>query len=350
MDYLRVLLVPFHASSLLLIAAFTILLTFFGTYAGYYGILIQLFLSIWLFKYCYFVVEQLADGAQEPPVMDTDMLSPFEVRPWIQAALIGACFWSCMWLGRPLGTVLAIVLLFLLPASIAILGAGDSYWHAAQPYKLWLVVWGLGPYYGLILAVIAFHLLVAMLIDRSNAPQMLSIAYSQFAVISVFGVIGASMFERRKQLGLQPSRSPERAAARAEAERVKLRAKMLDDVFQLARLGKHVDATKPLAAWLRDVDTDIAVRDGVYVAEQAARWDHTGSLNTIGSTLIRHLLRAGRPDAALSVFELLRARHPQLMLDSAPDLRLLIDYAETQGKADLVSALRLETRVFRPDA
>jgi pentatricopeptide repeat protein len=219
-----------------------------------------------------------------------------------------------------------------------------------NPIKLWLVVWGLGPYYGLILAAIGFHLALAKLLDHLNAPDFVSIAYVQFMVISVFGLIGAAMFVRRKQLGLQPSRSPERTAAREEGERQKLRARMLDEVFQLARLGKHVEATAPLAAWLREADNETAVRDGVYVAEQAARWDHTLSLNTIGSTLIRHLLRAGRPDAALSVFELLRARSPQLTLDSVPDLKLLIEYAESIGRDELASAMRLETRVFKPNA
>jgi len=346
MDYLRVLLVPFHASSLLLILIFTILLSLFAG-AGLYGILVELFLSVWLFKYAFNVIEQLADGAAEPPVMSIDMLSPFEIRPWIMAALMSAGVWLCLWLGRPMGPVLAVLLLLLLPASVAALGAGDSYLDAVNPYKLWLVVLGLGPFYALILAVIVAHLLVTYGLTHSSAPQFVSIAYAQFMVISVFGLIGASMFVRRRPLGLQPSRSPERLAARAEGDRLKLRAKMLDEVFQLARLGKHVDATAPLAAWLREADNDTAVRDGLFVAEQAARWDHTQSLNTIGSTLIRHLLRAGRADAALSVFELLRARSPQLTLDSVPDLRNLIDYAESIGREELASAMKLETRVFR---
>jgi pentatricopeptide repeat protein len=47
-----------------------------------------------------------------------------------------------------------------------------------------------------------------------------------------------------------------------------------------------------------------------HVAIQALGWDNIAGLNTIGSTLIRHLLRAGRPDAALAIFERLRTRSP----------------------------------------
>ena len=59
--------------------------------------------------------------------------------------------------------------------------------------------------------------------------------------------------------------------------------------------------------------------DAYYVAEQALRWDNPAALNTIGSTLIRHLLRFGRPDAALAVFETPAHEHaPNFTMDSAP--------------------------------
>jgi pentatricopeptide repeat protein len=77
-------------------------------------------------------------------------------------------------------------------------------------------------------------------------------------------------------------------------------------------------------------------------------WDSPLGLNTIGSTLIRHLLRTGRADAALSVFETLRARTPGLTLDSVPDLRTLIDYAVSIGREELAESMRLETPIYRP--
>ena len=51
MDHLRVLLVPFHQTSLILVAIFALLLTFFGS-AGFYGLFAQLFVFIWVIKYC----------------------------------------------------------------------------------------------------------------------------------------------------------------------------------------------------------------------------------------------------------------------------------------------------------
>jgi pentatricopeptide repeat protein len=146
---------------------------------------------------------------------------------------------------------------------------------------------------------------------------------------------------------MEPSRSPERTAAREEAERMKVRAHMLDDVFQQARIGKYVEATRPLAEWFRTLDGETAARDAQFVAAQAIGWNMPAGLNTIGSTLIRHLLRAGRPDAALLVFERLRQRAPTLTLDSPDDLRMLIEFAEGAGRDQLAASIRLETPVFR---
>jgi len=48
------------------------------------------------------------------------------------------------------------------------------------------------------------------------------------------------------------------------------------------------------------------------------------------------------------VFERLREQAPALTLDSADDLRVLIDFAEDAGKPELASSMRLETPIFRP--
>jgi hypothetical protein len=347
MDYLRVLLVPFHPTVLLMVAVFSLLLALCGS-GGIYGLFGQLFIHIWIFKYCYVLIEHLADGAVEPPVMDTDMLSAFEVRPWIQGALVFGGGWLCYKLGGVAGAVLAVLLLLLLPASIAVLGFGERAYQAVNPLMLYRVIRGLGLYYLLILLAMLVSGGLLFLLARLELWSVLDHAVRLIAEISVFALIGGSLYLRRRQLGFEPSRSPERAAARAENERVKLRAKMIDDVFQLVRLGKHVDATKPLAHWLDEVDTEHVSKDAYYVAEQALRWDSVAALNPLGSTLIRHLMRCGRPDAALAVFEILRARSSNLTLDSAADLRTLADYAESMGRGSLAESMRLETPVFQP--
>jgi hypothetical protein len=348
MDHSRILLVPFHATNLVMVGIFAALLTF-CLWAGSWGWFAAWFLQVWVFKYCYVLIQHLADGATEPPVMDTDMLSPGEVRPWIQAALLSIGGWGCYAIGGATGIVLAIVLLALLPATVAILGFGEAPWQAVNPATLLRVIRGLGPYYLLMLLALAICGLVAWLLVRVDWWGLIENSIALWFEVAFFSFVGTSIYLRRKQLGYEPSKSPERTAARNERERLQLRARMIDDVFQLVRIGKHVDATAPLAKWMRDLDAEHVSKDAYYVAEQAIKWETPAALNPIGSTLIRHLMRFGRPDAALAVFEILRTRAPNFTMDSADDLRTLADYAEHKGRESLAQTMRLETPVYRPE-
>jgi pentatricopeptide repeat protein len=276
------------------------------------------------------------------------MLSPFEIRPWVQLAIIVAGALLCVRIGGIAGVVLACVLLALLPASIAVLGVGEPFYQAVNPVMLLRLARGLGPYYLLILASIPVYAGILLLLRSLDAWSVVGHAAGLACEISFFGLIGGCLYLRRHQIGFEPSRSPERTAAREESERVKLRARMIDDMFQQARIGKFVEATRPLARWLSALDGETVARDAQFVAAQAISWQMPAGLNTIGSTLIRHLLRAGRPEVALSVFERLRGQVPALTLDSPDDLRMLIDFAEDTGRSDLATSLRLETPVFRP--
>ncbi len=355
MDYLRAILVPFRPTSLLMIGMFTLIITFVLTMArfaglvGIWGVVAALLLDVWVLKYCYVLIEHIADGAQEPPVMDTDMLSPFEIRPWLQAMLLGAGAMLCHEIGGDEGKWLAVAMLAMLPASAALLAMGENVFQAMNPLAWWRVIRGFGPFYlGLLCVLAAIAGMYWLMVYRWHPPLVVLVGVTLLCQVGFFGFIGSSIWLRRRQLGFEPSRSPERAAERAESERVKLRTRMLDDLFQQVRTGKHVDATAPLAAWLRDQDESLVVRDSLHVAERTLNWDIPAALNPIGSTLIRHLLRFGRPDAALSVFELFRRRSTQFTMDSAADLRTLADYAESVGKEDLAQVMRLETPVFHP--
>jgi pentatricopeptide repeat protein len=347
MDHLRVLQVPFNPTCLILVGIMSILLAFFAS-AGVYGLLGTLILQIWLFKYCYVLIEHLANGRPEVPVMSTEMLSPFEIRPMVQAAIVIAALVLCGFVGGRAGIALGVVLAALLPASIATLGVGERPWQAINPLTLFRVIRGLGPYYAGLLAAMLLYVGISALVARVSPFAILAHAVDLLLEISFFGLIGGALWFRRRQLGFEPERSPERAAVREENERMKVRAKMVDDVFQQVRVGKHVEATRPLADWLRDLDGEYATRDALYVAEQAVRWDFITALNPIGSTLIRHLLRAGRPDSALAVYRLLRERSRAFTMDSADDLRNLADYAESRGMEELAASMRMETPVFHP--
>jgi hypothetical protein len=353
MDYLRVIKVPIHPTTLILVGIVAPIGTFLvwgllNTPAGAIAAIGLLFLQFWIFNYCFALIERIANGVFDPPVLDNDMLSPFETRPWIQVALIVGGGVACWRLGGAAGTLLGVVLVLWIPVSIAILGYGERAREVLNPLTVYRLVRGLGPHYLVMLATMAggAGLVIALLVLAP--PTFVSVTLVLLYEIAFAAVIGGAMYVRRQKIGYEATRSPERMAARAETERDKERAKMLDDVFTNVRAGKHVDATAPLAGWLRDADAEQAIRDSYHVAEKALSWGNAAALNTIGSTLIRHLLRFGRPDAALAVFERLRGKTANFTMDSAADLRTLAEYADSLGRDDLAASMRLETPVFQP--
>ncbi len=348
MDYSRVLLVPFQATVLLLVAIFSILLAVLDLHRVI-GIFGKVLIQIWILKYCYVLLDHVSEGRTEAPVMSQETLSPFEVRPWVQVAIVTLGVLFCLWIGGNAGFALGVVLVALLPASIAVLGFGEKFYEAVNPVTLFRVIRGLGPLYIALLAAMVLYAAISWFIVETGLWRVLVHAVHLLCEISFFALIGGCMYLRRRQLGYVAANSPERAEERAENERVKLRARMMDEVFQLARNGRQVDATAPLANWLRDLDAEHVCRDSYFAAEQVLRWENPVAVNTIGSTLIRHLLRFGRPDAALAVFERLRGQSARFTMDSASDLRTLAEYAESLGREELAASMRLETPIHHPD-
>lgn len=338
----------------MLVATFSVVISFtlwivgFFATMGLWGLIAVFLMNTWVLKYCFVLVEHLADGATEPPVMDADMLSPFETRPLAQTAVLIFGATLCWKVGGEAGLALAGVLLLMFPAQTALIAMGDNVFQALNPLAWLRVIRGLGPFYLLLLAVLAVAAGANVLAARFTGTTFVRVVIFLLSEVGFFGLIGACIWLRRRQLGYEPSRSPERSAARAESERIKQRARMMDEVFEQARIGKYVDATAPLARWLRDLEGDYAVRDSLHAAEQTLKWQLPLALNPIGSTLIRHLLRFGRPDAALSVYESFRQRSARFTMDSVSDLRTLAEYAESVGKQELATSMRLETPVVHP--
>ena len=179
----------------------------------------------------------------------------------------------CAWRSAALPAwVLAAVLLALLPAAIAVLGFGEPFYQAVNPVTLLRVVRGLGPYYLLILRSIPVYLANTWLLGDSASgtsvrargrPALRALVLQPHRRLSCSCAASSSASSR--------AAAPSAAASREEAERVKLRARMVDDVFQQVRIGKHVDATRPLAHWLRDLDGPTAARDAQLRRRPGAR-------------------------------------------------------------------------------
>lgn len=198
LNFVRYLLLPARPTVLMFIAALS-LGFLLAEQAGLPGILLALVLLAWLFNYAYVLLEQIANGAREPPVLAIEMLNPAnEQRPLLQLLIVLVVYGALRLLAHYLSPVLAValeVLAFIaLPASIGALGLGDSFWQAINPVVLWQIVQTLRlAYLGIVAVVLVDGLGLSLLAGRSVLPSWLLIPAAQFAWLSVFSLIGGNL-------------------------------------------------------------------------------------------------------------------------------------------------------------
>jgi hypothetical protein len=211
--------------------------------AGLLGVPMLLVLSACLFTYGYVLLEHVAHGAREPPVLAIEMLNQAtEHRPLLQFAILGLGWLALRSVAPRLGAVptaaLEALALAALPASVAVLALDRAFWRAADPLALWQVARALGASY---LAIVALALLygfgLAALSRYAPLPSWLLHTIAIYAWLSLFAFIGGALFEHRDDLGLEAMYAPERLALRAQAQVERDRDRFLDGVFAQARSG-----------------------------------------------------------------------------------------------------------------
>jgi hypothetical protein len=237
---LRYLALPARLSGLLFMGAMLVGFTL-AARAGLLGIPLGVILVSWLLKYAFILLEHVAHGSREPPVLALEMVNPAsDQRPLIQFGIAIIVYFVLRLLARYLGTAALLVLealaLAALPASIAVLGIGDRFWQALHPGTLWHVIRTLGPRYGAIVAVgLAYAYSLTLL--APVLPGLVITAAALYAWLSWFALIGGCLYEERDMLGFTPTHTPERTADRQEQETERERSRFIDGVYGQARGG-----------------------------------------------------------------------------------------------------------------
>jgi hypothetical protein len=340
MIVLRSLLVPCYPTSLIFVGLSAALLAV-TAFAGYESAILRVipafFLLSWLFKYAYSMLDDVANGLHKPPVPSVDMLGPFERRPLVQLLLGAAVYKVTALIGGRLESVILVIYLALLPASIGILGVTEELLAAINPVTLVRTAWAMGWYYLLILCVTAGY---ALALQRRTALwEFAWYALLEFAVLSVFSLIGGVIFLRREQLGFEPRSSPERQASAAEAERLQRRARVLDQAYGFVRVSEHRQAVAALGEWLGSVDARHVALDARAIMTQAARWNSDRSLAAVSQFVIAYLMQGARLDLALEALDAALAHLPGFALDSESATLLLARRARAQGQTALARSM-----------
>ncbi len=333
----RYLLMPFHATSLILVAVFTIVWGY-AIKGGIFGIPADLILASWFSKYCFVLLDSVVAGHKELPVLSVEMLNPVdEQRPLVQAIIVALGFIASWWVyhsvGPVLGLALGAILVMALPASVALLAISDSWLHALSPLAIGRVVKGLGLTYVGVLVVTLGGMALVVTLALTLDSLLLTLLLAQLLFIAMFCYIGGAVFESRIDLQLATRTFDERLAERDERRHAAERAAVLDRTYSLLRLKRRNEAWAHLQAWMREHCPDshpFTEYHELLVASCA--WEDPIIADRVAGEYLEKLLANGETGVALEALEIRLRSSPSYCPSSLAMAARLAELAMLSGR------------------
>lgn len=294
----RALAVPFDMASLFFVIIGSVLLALVVGY-GLLATFPEMILITWLFKYGFGILEHVAHGHPGAPVVTQELLGPFEIRPYVQAAVCGAGFLLIrFYLDEPASTLVAVIGCLLLPAWVGLLGIADHLYQAFNPLMLWRMLRGMGWYYLAVLALIAITCTV--FVSANHLPLWLSVRVMlmEFCVLASYSVIGEAIFSRRLELGFAPRASPERLEDQKSRERDKLRQVAIDEIYTAVNARQYAQAAARLDDWLATLEPTYIHSDTHEITAAVMLWRNEPGKLAVLQVLVGWLLKNARPNEA----------------------------------------------------
>jgi hypothetical protein len=343
-ETLKYLLIPLRGASLALIVIFSILLLIAAA-GGLLGLPLALLTVSWFFKYGFALLDHVADGVNEPPVLSYEMLNPInESRP-LGLVLIVFAFGALAemlgdWLGGSVTAALHALGVLLLPAVI-MTQAASGFWRSLNPWVLLQIVARVPGSYALILVVLAgFWWLAAGLVSwlpdaelpfavAIPVPESVRIAILMYAWLASFAMIGGVLFVRRRELEFEPAHSPERAAEKAQREQQRQLDYLIDHIFAQWRGGAYGNAWRTIETHLKNSERPYDELRALYA--RAERWPDGRLAHRLAQELVPQLLSARRTGDALDIVRSQLRTNSNFKPTASGDAIKLIELARDAG-------------------
>jgi GNAT superfamily N-acetyltransferase len=338
MQLLRALLWPLHFTVLVLLAIMAPLYAY-AVNGGLLGIVLACMLTSIACKYGFVLLDHAANGEREPPTLDLDMLAPTDQRAAIPLVGAALALWSWTSLGGVAGKSIAVLLLALLPAIMGLVAVDGWRLQAFLPIPVLRAIAALGAQYLLLMAWLAAVALLAGLALGGGLAGVALYALALLVLWSAFALTGMVFYERRFELGFEPSHSPERRAARAERSRALERGRFIDDLYVAARMRKQGAGRALLAARLARVPQELLVEECTALFAAAEAWQLPRVLAWTAEALLTTLLANGQPEAALALVTRLLHGQPQFRFEVAGPRETLQQLALQSGLKELAARL-----------
>lgn len=342
---LRYLSIPLRTAPLLLIAVFCVLLAL-AARAGLFGLPLGLILLSWFCKYSFVLMDRLAEGVAEPPVLSIEMVNPVdEQRSLMLLILVIALFYlsdsASYWVGPYGATAIALATGAILPAIVAVQGATGSIAQSLNPRTFLGLILRLRGDYLLILGFIAIVGLFARVLVHSSLgdalPLIVQVALLMYAWLAMFALIGGVLFERRLDIDLDAAHIPERLESSADAHAERLRDRHMDRIYAEWRGGAHANAWQTVLTLVGQGADEIAELRWLY--RRAAQWPDARLADRLARELLPRLLAQRATGEALDLVRERLRNDARFRPSGSTELLTLVHLARTAGDRSTVRLL-----------
>lgn len=329
----RYLAVPLRTAPLLLIVIFSALMLL-AIKATLFGIALAMLLLSGFFKYLFVLLDQLADGRTDPPVLSIEMMNPIgESRSLPALIFVVALFFASdaavYWLGSFLSVVIGVLVLAMLISIIAVQGATGSLAQSLNPVRCWRLAWRLGGDYVMVLACAVALCAMVGVARAIGLPFILQIALFMYAWLALFSVIGGLLHERRDELGLDDAYEFETFEGDDGVGLERIRVQNIDRIYAEWRGGSHTNAWQSITSYLAQSADPLEELRWLY--ERAKTWPDQRLAHRLAQEMLPRLLAERRNGDALDKLrERLRSSADFRPLASA-DLIRLVQLARDAG-------------------
>ena len=338
----RYLALPLKSAPLLLIVIFSVLLSL-ASRAGLFGLPLMLILLPWFFTYAFVLLDHTTDGVDEPPVLSIEMINPVrEQRSLVLLIIVVAMFFvsnaASYWFGPALGALLAFAIVFILPAVIGVQGATGSLWQSLNLSRCLRLIGTLGRDYGVIVVCAAVLLGVAFVVLRMpSLPLIVRVAFTMYAWLALFAIIGGVLFERRLDIGLDAAYSPERIDGKKAADVEHERNRLVDRIYAEWRGGSHVTACITVTELLRQSTAPGDELEWLYA--KTSQWPDVRLPSQLAQAWLPYLFAAKRNGRVLEVLKERLAADPSFRPATSQQVLRCVRLARDGGERGVARKL-----------
>lgn len=333
---------PFQLASLLFVGLSSLVLAWSTSLGGTFlvlGIFQYWLMLLWLVNFALRLIDDAANGVRETQAASYEMLAnPLldlrgMVHPVIAGAVAVAYYLRPHWPLAP--ALIAAALLF--PASISACAMSGRTRDALNPAAMWNVLGGLGPWYLLLVALVAGCALAGVLLARATAfhafgSRAVLFFGLQMLVLVAYAGIGGVLYIRRLELGFEPRISPERREAQQQHEREQRRQEFLDSLYHDLHVRHAGRATARARDWLQALPPELLATDVDALLNAGRTWPEPAEFSRLMRGLLPALLGLHQPSLAMRAADAALATNATFAPGDEPTAVALISYALQSGR------------------